>query len=59
MQFAGCAARVFTSVQETNGDWLIIGPFLVATSLNGIIFAQIIFYARRNNGNVGEEKKRK
>jgi len=41
MQFGGCAARVFTSVQETNGDWLIIGPFLVATLLNGIIFAQI------------------
>jgi mannose-P-dolichol utilization defect protein 1 len=43
LQFAGCIARVFTSVQET-GDQLIIGSFVVAGLLNGIIFSQMFIY---------------
>jgi len=44
MQFAGCIARVFTSLQEAAGDWLVLAPYLMAGALNGIIFAQIFYY---------------
>uniref|UniRef100_A0A915KHP6 Uncharacterized protein n=1 Tax=Romanomermis culicivorax TaxID=13658 RepID=A0A915KHP6_ROMCU len=43
MQFAGCSARIFTSVQET-GDRLMIWTFIFATIMNGVIFAQILLY---------------
>uniref|UniRef100_A0A914BU95 Mannose-P-dolichol utilization defect 1 protein homolog n=1 Tax=Acrobeloides nanus TaxID=290746 RepID=A0A914BU95_9BILA len=43
LQFFGCLARIFTSVQET-GDNLVIGSFIVAAFLNGIIFAQMFIY---------------
>ncbi|KAH7711493.1 PQ loop repeat family protein [Aphelenchoides avenae] len=43
MQFGGCLARVFTSIQET-GDELVIASFVIAGLLNGIIFAQIFLY---------------
>jgi mannose-P-dolichol utilization defect protein 1 len=41
--FAGSLARVFTSIQET-GDNLIIVTFVVSTVFNGLIFAQILYY---------------
>nr|XP_022341380.1 mannose-P-dolichol utilization defect 1 protein-like [Crassostrea virginica] len=41
--FAGSLARVFTSIQET-GDNLIIVTFIVSTVFNGVIFAQILYY---------------
>ncbi|KAL3073218.1 hypothetical protein niasHT_031166 [Heterodera trifolii] len=47
MQFGGCVARVFTSVQETAGDWLVIAPFVLSSLLNGLIFLQILFYAKK------------
>lgn len=43
MQYAGCAARIFTSVQET-GDKLLITTYIVATIMNGVIFGQILMY---------------
>uniref|UniRef100_A0A1I8B1V1 Mannose-P-dolichol utilization defect 1 protein homolog n=1 Tax=Meloidogyne hapla TaxID=6305 RepID=A0A1I8B1V1_MELHA len=46
LQFAGCCARVFTSIQETNKDWLIMAPFILASILNGLIFVQMIYYSR-------------
>jgi len=58
MQFAGCCARVFTSIQETNKDWLILAPFILASILNGIIFVQMIYYSR-STAKLEEEKKKK
>ncbi|KAK0403943.1 hypothetical protein QR680_017208 [Steinernema hermaphroditum] len=43
LQFGGCVARVFTSLQET-GDNLIIINFAIATFLNGIILSQVLYY---------------
>jgi len=43
MQVAGCTARIFTTIQET-GDALMLQQFLLATTLNGIILAQILWY---------------
>jgi len=43
MQVLGCAARVFTSVQET-GDFLLILNYVVATIMNGSIFGQMLVY---------------
>lgn len=57
MQFAGCVARVFTSIQET-GDSLIIVPYAVASFLNGVIFSQIIYYGRQAEKTERLNKKR-
>uniref|UniRef100_A0A0R3RPM3 Mannose-P-dolichol utilization defect 1 protein homolog n=1 Tax=Elaeophora elaphi TaxID=1147741 RepID=A0A0R3RPM3_9BILA len=43
LQFAGCLARIFTSLKET-GDQLVIINYIIATSLNGIIFVQFLLY---------------
>jgi len=53
LQFLGCVARVFTSIQETSGDWMVIGPYILASVLNGIIFGQILYYHRVNKGGRG------
>jgi len=41
--FAGSLARIFTSVQET-GDQLIILTYIVSSIVNGMIASQIIYY---------------
>lgn len=43
LMFAGCLARIFTSIQET-GDSLLIGSFVVASVTNGILLSQIFYY---------------
>ncbi|CAG9536494.1 unnamed protein product [Cercopithifilaria johnstoni] len=43
LQFAGCLARIFTSLQET-GDQLVIINYIIATLLNGIISFQFLLY---------------
>uniref|UniRef100_A0AC35TQE2 Mannose-P-dolichol utilization defect 1 protein homolog n=1 Tax=Rhabditophanes sp. KR3021 TaxID=114890 RepID=A0AC35TQE2_9BILA len=43
LSLAGCLARVFTSIQET-GDNLIIVSFGIAALLNGVIFAQFLMF---------------
>jgi len=42
--WAGCCARVYTSLQETAEDKLLISGFLLAALLNSIIFLQLIYY---------------
>lgn len=41
--FLGCVARVFTSIQET-GDQLVIVTFAVAALANSILVAQVHYY---------------
>ncbi|CAB3398322.1 unnamed protein product [Caenorhabditis bovis] len=55
LQFAGTVARVFTSVQDT-GDQLLIVSFASAAILNGLIFAQFFIYW--NNSDETLKKKR-
>ncbi|KAI6205819.1 Mannose-P-dolichol utilization defect 1 protein-like protein [Aphelenchoides besseyi] len=43
LQFGGCVARIFTSVQET-GDTLVIFTYVFAALLNGVIFLQMLYY---------------
>eukprot|EP01111_Echinosteliopsis_oligospora_P009430 TRINITY_DN275_c0_g1_i1.p1 TRINITY_DN275_c0_g1~~TRINITY_DN275_c0_g1_i1.p1 ORF type:complete len:259 (-),score=49.69 TRINITY_DN275_c0_g1_i1:33-752(-) len=43
LQFAGTAARVFTTLKEVN-DPLVLMSYLVATALNGITLAQFFIY---------------
>ncbi|KAK3873065.1 hypothetical protein Pcinc_021899 [Petrolisthes cinctipes] len=43
MLFFGSAARIFTSIQET-GDQIIILTYMVATVANGTLLAQLIYY---------------
>ncbi|KAF7629228.1 hypothetical protein Mgra_00009250 [Meloidogyne graminicola] len=54
LQFAGCCARVFTTLQEARGDLLILSQFILASILNGLIFGQVIYYSRT----IKEEKKK-
>uniref|UniRef100_A0A8C4QC35 Solute carrier family 66 member 3 n=1 Tax=Eptatretus burgeri TaxID=7764 RepID=A0A8C4QC35_EPTBU len=41
--FAGSLARIFTSLQET-GDGLLVLTFVVASSCNGILVLQLLYY---------------
>jgi|UniRef100_A0AC35FCH0 mannose-P-dolichol utilization defect protein 1 len=43
LQFGGCLARIFTSLTETD-DRLVLFVYLVASALNGIVFAQFFMY---------------
>lgn len=43
LQFTGCLVRIFTSLQET-GDQLVIINYIIAALLNGIIFVQFLLY---------------
>ncbi|GAA5988812.1 hypothetical protein JCM10908_006181 [Rhodotorula pacifica] len=49
---AGCLARVFTTMSETK-DPLLLWNFALAALLNGVIFAQMIFY----RGNTAASKR--
>ncbi|CAD5229500.1 unnamed protein product [Bursaphelenchus okinawaensis] len=53
LAFLGCVARIFTSIQET-GDNLVIISYVVATTLNFILVAQLVIY-----WNVDDKKKKK
>ncbi|CAI5453691.1 unnamed protein product [Caenorhabditis angaria] len=54
LQFAGTLARVFTTLQETN-DQLLLVSYSSAAVLNGLIFAQFFMYWNSTS----EEQKRK
>lgn len=41
--FAGSTARIFTSIQET-GDRTLIFTYIIASLLNGLIVAQLMYY---------------
>lgn len=43
LQFAGCVARIFTSIQET-GDMYMVVTFLVNSVANGILVFQLVYY---------------
>ncbi|KAH8403138.1 hypothetical protein KR222_005834 [Zaprionus bogoriensis] len=43
MMFAGSVARIFTSIQET-GDQMIVITFVASTFANGVILAQLLYY---------------
>ena len=45
----GNAARIFTSLKETN-DIIMVGGFVVSFVLNLIIFLQIIYYNKKDEG---------
>ncbi|KAI8620206.1 hypothetical protein BC830DRAFT_596932 [Chytriomyces sp. MP71] len=52
LQFVGAAARIFTTLREVK-DQVILVSFLVATALNGILFAQVLLssFGRRKGKN--------
>ncbi|XP_077327375.1 mannose-P-dolichol utilization defect 1 protein-like [Lithobates pipiens] len=54
--FLGSLARIFTSIQET-GDNLMALTYVVSSSCNGLIFAQLLYYW--NVGSAEEKKKKK
>ena len=44
LQFAGCAARIFTSIQET-GDFNLIFQYVILSFVNGLLVAQWLYYS--------------
>ncbi|XP_053319157.1 mannose-P-dolichol utilization defect 1 protein [Spea bombifrons] len=53
--FLGSLARIFTSIQET-GDPLMAVTFVVSSTCNGVILAQLLYYW--NVSPIGKKKKR-
>ena len=49
LNMLGNAARIFTSLKETN-DIIMVGGFVVSFILNLIIFLQIIYYNKKDDG---------
>eukprot|EP01088_Endostelium_zonatum_P008655 TRINITY_DN21814_c0_g1_i1.p1 TRINITY_DN21814_c0_g1~~TRINITY_DN21814_c0_g1_i1.p1 ORF type:complete len:251 (-),score=55.99 TRINITY_DN21814_c0_g1_i1:35-787(-) len=63
--FGGGLARIFTTLREVQ-DPLVLGTFILATTLNGIIVAQILMYwgngnsaAKSTNANNKKNKQKK
>ncbi|KAM5125861.1 LOW QUALITY PROTEIN: mannose-P-dolichol utilization defect 1 protein-like [Mantella aurantiaca] len=56
MLFLGSLARIFTSIQET-GDHLMALTYVVSSSCNGLILAQLLYYW--NVGSAGDKKSKK
>jgi len=48
MNVGGSAARVFTTIQQTPNDHLMLASFLLAVILNGSILIQILYFGNRN-----------
>lgn len=55
LQFLGCVARIFTSIQETGDSYMII-TYIAVSVANGLLVAQLAYYW---NSNKLEEKKKK
>lgn len=43
MQFLGCVARIFTSIQETGDSYMII-TYVAVSLANGLLVWQLIYY---------------
>ena len=60
--FAGSAARIFTSIQET-GDQMMIIQYLVATLCNAILSFQMLYYwntpAQHASGDAKKSRRQK
>ncbi|KAG5260938.1 hypothetical protein AALO_G00298200 [Alosa alosa] len=56
--FAGSLARIFTSIQET-GDSLMALTYVISSSCNGIIAAQVLYYWSSGPEALKKKKKKK
>lgn len=54
LQFLGCVARIFTSIQET-GDFNLILTYIFTSLANGLLVLQLVFYW---NASVPKKKKK-
>ena len=46
--FLGSIARIFTSMQET-GDNMVVLTYVLSSLTNGFIFAQILYYWKKDS----------
>lgn len=56
LNFAGSAARIFTTMKESGGDTVLLAGFVIGASLNAIICLQIMLYPA---GASADDKKKK
>lgn len=57
LQFLGCVARIFTSIQET-GDYNLIMSFVIASAANGVLVLQLFYYWNSDKKAVKAQKKK-
>ena len=55
LQFLGSIARIFTSVQET-GDLSLIVSYSLASFINGVLVAQLIYYWNKEKENTKKDQ---
>lgn len=56
MLFAGSLARIFTSIQET-GDFMMILTYVISSTVNGIIVAQLLYYWNKSDQKLSKSQK--
>jgi len=54
----GCLARIFTSIQET-GDQLVVVTYTVAAAANFLQVAQVLYYWTKTNAFLAKQSKKK
>lgn len=57
LQFLGCVARIFTSIQET-GDLYMIVTYIAVSVANGLLVVQLIFYWNSDSAKLVDKKKK-
>ena len=56
LQFIGCVARIFTSIQETN-DYTLILTYVLVSLANGLLIGQLFYYNRMTQKKSNSTKK--
>lgn len=57
LTFLGSLARVFTTLQEMPDDAMMVASFGIASALNGVLMAQVLYYWNVSHPKVEGKKK--
>jgi mannose-P-dolichol utilization defect protein 1 len=57
LQFLGCVARIFTSIQETGDSYMILN-YVVVSAINGILVWQLVYYWNSDKNKKKKQKKK-
>ena len=57
LQFLGCVARIFTSIQET-GDLYMIVTYIAVSVANGLLVVQLVYYWNSDSAKLKDKKKK-
>jgi mannose-P-dolichol utilization defect protein 1 len=57
LQFLGCVARIFTSIQETGDSYMIL-TYIAVSLANGILVWQLYYYWNSDKAKKDKRKKK-